>query len=228
MIVHTMTHAEMVLDARKDIQAMRNKCTEPLRKLRRELFASKHDTLLHLFDWKSPNKNNWLVLIRHSKKRSLTLSLAWFPDKEEKLAALWVTGAGIAYYIDSHVFERFGERFDPDQIPLDRLVSFFLENHVFSVEPTAQKGEQLFEVNIGANQGLGLGEWDRSTDIVHWRTFVNHGQLFSNQEVAMERMDWDRVLLDMTPGQRQHLISVADKRDPQLAAFLRTRFAKAA
>lgn len=228
MIVHTMTHAEMVLDARKDIQAMRNKCTEPLRKLRRELIASKHDTLLHLFDWKSPNKNNWLVLLRHSKKRTLTLSLAWFYDREGKLAALWTTGAGISFYIDSHVFERFGERFAPDQTPLERIQQFFLENHLFSYEPTKQLDEDRFEVSIGLNQGLGLGEWNDRTSIVHWRTFVNHGQLFSNQEVAMERMDWDRVLLDMSPGQRQHLITLAEKQAPDVAAFLKTRFGKAA
>ena len=228
MIVHTMTHERMVLEARKDIQAMRNKCTEPMRKLRRELFASKHDTLLHLFDWKSPNKNNWLVLIRHSKKRTLILSLAWFPDREGKLAALWTTGAGMAFYIDSHVFERFGERFVPDEIPIERMQSFFLENHLFSFEPTVQKSEDRFEVSIGANQGMGLGEWDRSTDIIHWRTFVNHGQLFENQEIAMERMDWDRVLLDMSPGQRKHLIALAEKNDPEVAAFLKQRQGRAA
>lgn len=221
MIVHTMTHEQMVLEARKDIQAMRNKCTGPMRKLRRELFASKHDTLLHLFHWKSLSKNNWLVLIKHSKKRTLILSLAWFPDKEGKLAALWTTGAGNSFYIDSHVFERFGERFVPDESPIERLQSFFLENHIYSFEATDQIGEDRHEVSIGANQGLGLGQWDRSTDIIHWRTFVNHGQLFSNQEISMERMDWDRMLLEMSPGQRQHLIALTEKNDPQVAAFLK-------
>ncbi len=228
MIVHTMSHAQMVLDARKDIQAMRNTCIEPLRKLRRELFASEDDTLLHLFDWKSPNKNNWLVLIRHSKKRTMILSLAWFPDKEGKLAALWATGAGMAFYIDPHVFERFDERFVPDEIPIERLQSFFLENHLFSFEPTGQKSEQLYEVSIGANQGLGLGVWDRSTDIVHWRTFVHHGQRFENQEIAMERMDQDRVLVDMSHGQRQHRIAFAEKNDPEVAEFLKERKGRAA
>ncbi len=182
-----------------------------MRKLRLELAASEDDTLLHLFDWKSPNKNNWLVLIKHSNKRTLILSLAWFTDREGKLAALWTTGTGASFLIGSHVLERSGERFDPDESPIDRLQSFFLENHLFSFEPTGQKSEHLFEVSIGTDQGMGFGEWDRTTDIVHWHTFVHHGQLFENQNVSMERMDQDRDLLDMGLGQRQQLSERAEK-----------------
>lgn len=221
MIAHTMTHEQMVLDARKDIQMLRNQCIEPLRKLRRERLENGSDTLVHLFRWKSPNRNNWLILIRHSTNRTLIHSLTWFHDRDGRLAALWTTGAGISYYIEPSVFTRFGERSDPDETPMERLQSFFLENHLYSFEPTGRITGHRFQVSIGANQGLGLGEWDPRTDIIHWRTF-------ENQENAMERMDRDHAPYTMNEDQRQHLIALAGKHDPQLASFLKGRPGKAA
>ncbi len=222
MIVHTMTHEQMVLEARKDYPALRNKCTEPLRKLRKEHLKDRQGELLHMFTWTSPaRKNNWLIVLRFTKATISTYTLAWFPDKQGKLAAVFTSSSGLAYYIDAHVFQRFGERFDPDETPLERLQSFFLENHMYSVEVDAPRGEHCWSVNIGANQGLGRGTWDTRTNIVHWGTFVNHGQLFPNQADSMERMDLERVFMGMSPGQRTHLLNLAEKSDPVVAAFLK-------
>lgn len=62
MIVHTMSAPEMVVEARKDYEALRRKVEEPLRRMRRERIRNKHE-IWQMIPWRSPkNKNNWLIL----------------------------------------------------------------------------------------------------------------------------------------------------------------------
>lgn len=221
MIVHTMTHAEMVAEARKDFPALRNKTASVMQRMRREHLRDRKQTLVHMFPWRSPNRNHWLILLHYSKQAQSTYTLTWFRDKEERIAALWTTHAGLAFYIDSHVIQRYGERFDPTDNPAERLQSFFLENHFYSMQLEEPRGEQHWNVSVGMNHGLGLGEWDTVTNIVHVRTFVNHGQLFPEQEQKMDLMDFERLYYTLTPGQRIDLhnrIRLAEEEERRRAA----------
>lgn len=215
MIIHTMTVPQMVAEARKDMAAMRNKLDKPLRELRREHIKRKEGILCLLPPWTSPNKNNWLLLVHYDGSGPRVYSMAWYLDRDGRINAVLASTKGLAYHIDRHVIERYGERFDPTAAPLERLRGFFLENHFYSCEPTTPEGEGRWKVNVGMNQGMGLGVWDEAASVVYVRTFVNHGQLFKAQADAMERMDIERVLYAMTPGLRRHFIDLYKRKFPQ-------------
>ena len=53
-------------------------------------------------------------------------------------------------------------------------------------------------------QGMGLGQWDTTTDIVHWRSFIHLGELYQQNEQPMA-MDHERRWFDLSPGQRMAL-----------------------
>jgi len=208
MIVHTMTAPEMVTEARKDYEALRRKVEDPLRRMRRESIRNKQE-IWQMIPWRSPkNKNNWLILLHQGKDVPRIYSMVWYHDGEGRINAVWTTHSGLAFHIDRHVIERYGARFNPTANPLERLQSFFLENYFYTVEPVEPEGEDTWKVNIGLNQGMGLGAWDRTTELVYMRTFINHGQLFQQQEDAMERMDLERIMYSLTPGQRRMIIAM--------------------
>jgi hypothetical protein len=52
---------------------------------------------------------------------------------------------------------------------------------------------------------MGLGQWDTTTDIVHWRSFLHLGDLFPHQNGQPSAMDHERRWFDLSPGQRMAL-----------------------
>jgi len=216
MIVPTMSVPEMVADARKDFRALRNKLDEPLRRTRREHIKTKQE-ILHLLPWRSRNGNRWLLMVHQLKTGPRIYCLAWYYDHAGRINALWTAHSGLAYHISWHVIDRYGQRFDPTASPLERLQSFFLENYMYTVDVNEVESEDRCSVSVGMNHGMGLGFWCRNEHVVYINTFVNHGQLFPEQEDAMERMDFERLLLRMSLGQRRALIALYKRTYPQHA-----------
>lgn len=214
MVVHSMTTEEMVLEGRHDFPAMRNKLDGILRSTRRAMIKSRQE-IGHMVPWRSPRHNQWLLLVHQRKCGPQVFSLLWYYDNHGHINALLMARGGLVFRIDWHVIDRYGQRFDPTATPLERLQGFFFENHHYTVEPTDRRGERGWDVMVGMNQGMGLGSWDQDSELVRIDTFINHGQMFANQLQTMERMDMERTLLNMTPGQRRHFIDLWKRRHPQ-------------
>jgi len=215
MIVRTMTLPEMVADARQDYKALMNKVDSLLPKLRRMHLRDRAETISHLLPWRSPRGNNWLLHFSLRKAGLLMHPLVWSYDARGRIFGLIVTPSGSTYCLDNHLLQRYGERFDPTANPLQRLRNFFQENYSYSAECTEQVGEDRFKVQVGMCHGMGLGEWDRKEGLVYINTFVNHGQLFQNQADSMERMDFERLLHQLSASQRRHLVALYKRKYPE-------------
>ncbi|MGV9011321.1 MAG: hypothetical protein ACOH13_01900 [Flavobacteriales bacterium] len=202
MIVSTMTIPEMVADARQDYKALWNKVDSQLPNMRRMHLRDRGQMITHLLPWRSPRKNNWLLQFCLRKAGLLMHPLVWSYDAKGRIIAMIVTPEGETTYLDNHMIQRYGERFDPTANPLERLQSFFYENYYYVKETLHELRPGVWEVRVGMNHGLGLGEWDRNTDIVHVRTFVSFGQLFPEQRELMERFDAQRAWDSLTTGQQ--------------------------
>jgi hypothetical protein len=74
------------------------------------------------------------------------------------------------------------------------------------------------EVRVGMNHGLGLGDWDTHTDIIHIRTFVSFGQLFPEQQELMERLDAQRAWDSLTRGQQMERLARAKREEERRRA----------
>ena len=171
---------------------------------------------IHLFNWTSPRKNNWLLLVHQRKAGPRIYALTWYYDRDGRINALHMAQAGMVFHIDRHVIERYGHRFDPTAKPLERLLHFWLENHTYSVVPVEQRGEGSLNVQVGMNHGMGLGHWNQGSEIVCVDTFINHGQMFNNQLDAMERMDMERMVRGLSPGQRLDFIAQFKRMYPEV------------
>ena len=213
MIVRTMTLPEMVADARQDYKALMNKVDSLLPKLRRMHLRDRAETISHLLPWRSPRGNNWLLHFSLRKAGLLMHPLVWSYDARGRIFGLIVTPSGSTYCLDNHLLQRYGERFDPTANPLERLQVFFFENFYYSTETLHERRPNVWEVRVGMNHGLGLGEWDHDTDIIHVRTFVSFGQLFPEQLELMERLDAQRAWDSLTPGQQTERLARAKREE---------------
>ena len=218
MLVPTMTLPEMVAEARRDHKVLWNKVDGLLPKLRRIHLQERSTIISHLEPWRSPRKNNWLL---HFSLRKAGLSLhplVWGRDQKGRVFGLIVTHTGSTYHLDAHMIHRYGERFDPTSDPVERLQSFFLENHYYAMETMGTKQPGVQDVRVGMNHGLGLGRWDTADDIIHVETFVSFGQLFPDQVELMERLDAQRAWDALTPGQQLERLRRAQREEEQAKA----------
>lgn len=213
MIVASMTIPEMVADARKDYKTLWNKVNGLLPKMRRIHLLDRANVVSHLEPWRSPRKNNWLLHFSLRKAGPAMHPLVWSYDAKGRIIALIITPTGSSYYLDNHMIQRYGERFDPTGNSLERLQSFFYENYFYSIEPLEERRSGVWEVRVGMNHGLGLGEWDRDADIIHIRTFVSFGQLFPGQQELMERLDTQRAWDSLTRGQQIERLAKAKREE---------------
>lgn len=201
MIVSTMTPEEMLVDARKDMGAILNRCKEPTRKLRKAHLRNRKNDIEHMISWNSPRGNKWLITICYNKRKPLIYTLVWYYDKKGRVSAMICSTTGSALTICPHVIERYGDRYDPVVDPVQRLKVFFADNPSFSFDTKEEIGEDEWEMLVGMNSGLGLGVWKEDSQIIEVRTFVNREMLFSEQKEYMKELDAMRLLQSLTPGQ---------------------------
>ena len=205
MLIHTMTPEEMVLEARKDLPAVRNKLVAPISRLRKEHGLDPKGELVHLYPWTSPSRNHWLVTLKCGQRGVTIHTLAWYRTKCGRIAAVSLTGRGPAYHIDAEVIDHYGTYAKESETPLERLQSFFFENHAYAMQVEEPYGEHHWKVSIGAAQGMGLGQWDTTTDIVHWQSFIHLGRILPGSSVPHVQMGRALAWFDMSPAQRVEL-----------------------
>lgn len=109
------------------------------------------------------------------------------------------------FHFSHHVFEQYSKRFSPDVNAEERLRQFFLSNYMMvchTVEPIADEVEVITSVN----QGWIFGIADEDADFVHLTTFVDQGRFFAAQHELEERLNFDRSLHGLTPGQKAQFL----------------------
>ncbi|MBL7951882.1 MAG: hypothetical protein JNM62_09190 [Flavobacteriales bacterium] len=213
MIVATMPLEDMIAEARKDYPAIRNKLINVQREARRDMIRTKQ-ARLHMIGWTSQRKNDWLLLLVQRKKGTSVHTLTWFHDLDGGINALVLADRGMVYRIDRHVIERYRQRFNPATSDLERLRDFFTENYAYSCQPTGEAVNGRWSVQVGMNQGMCLGYWEEGTEVVHADTFINHGQMFAQQLDDMDRMDMERWIRCLSPGQRRWMVAEWKRQNP--------------
>ncbi len=200
-----MNHAQMVRAARTELPALQNSMVQAASRLRKEHAFDPQGELVHMCPWTSPAGNNWLVVLSCSARGMSTYTLVWYATKDGRVAAIWLTGRGMSYHIDADVIDRFAAYADESETPLERLQSFFFENHSYMMQVEEPLGEHHWNVSIGTGQGMGLGQWDTTTDIVYWRSFIHQGVLLADHKGDPAPPGHLRRWFDLSSGQRTEL-----------------------
>ena len=172
MLEPTISIVDRLAAARYDLPKLRKQLDAPLARLGAEHRMNGGKSITHMMPWTSPSKDNWLVLFHYSTERVRVHTLLWFLDVEGNAAAIWTGASGMAYHIQADAIASYAERFDPTADALERVQSFFLDNPFFEMQVERPQGQHHWDVSVGMHQGLGLGVWDATTDIVHVRSFV--------------------------------------------------------
>lgn len=189
MIVSTMSIEQVVSEAIRDMPALWNKMREPLHRLQR---ASKVDKscrgLERLHTYRSHAGNNWLIVVRASKKIISIACYVWYRGTDDCLRLARIHDDGVSYHFSAHLLEQYFVRFNKEPVSLERMKQFVFDNFDIGAEYDLDSNE----VRCGIRHGYLTGRWEIPHRIAQLTTFVDHGKLFRDQIQQMDRLDEQR------------------------------------
>lgn len=214
-ILPTMSPPEVVRCALHDKPALDRKMLRPMEQLRRQhLKGDRTAVLEHVETYTAPSGNRWIIIMRYRKSGIQVIHFVWYRGMDSRIRAMRIRWDGASQvHFSWHVLEQYAARFSPDVDAEERLLQFVSNN--YDVAFKAQSvGDDDDNMNIlgGIRQGLLLGVYDDTEDIVYTTTFVDHGHFFPDQEKMMEQMDFERFIGSLSLGQRKALL---EKRQAQ-------------
>ena len=198
MIVHTMSPTEVVADAVRDLPAVWNKLKDPVARLQRQVKVDPRVRDKERFvEYRSHNSNNWIIVLRATKKVVSIVPYVYYWGSDKKLRAARICDPGISYHFSGHLLEQYFARFNKAAGALERLKEFAVENMDIGTESC----DALGELRCGIRHGYLTGVWAVKDTVAQLTTFVDHGKLFPEQIEQMERLDQQRYE-SAHPGRR--------------------------
>lgn len=189
MIVHTMSPAEVVQEAIRDLPTVWNKMKVPVDRLKHKSrvdpgVREKEQLVLY----RSPAGNNWLVVMRPHKKVIAITLFVYYWCADNKLRAARICDPGISIHLSAHALEQYFNRFNRSAGAVERLKEFVKENMDIGLESC----DEINELRCGIRHGYMTGVWAVKGSVMQITTFVDHGKLFPEQIEQMERLDVQR------------------------------------
>lgn len=186
MIVQTHKPEEVVAQAHQDLPALWNKMKEPIARLQRRMRVDKSLRLEpQLYEYRSHAGNNWLIAMVPTKKVLTIAPFVWYRGTDSFYRAARIMTDGVSYHISHHVLEQYFKRFNATVDGHTRLREFVRENMNFACEYCFDNNE----VRVGVTHGYIIGEWVVPHQVAQLKTFVDHGHLFPDQLMQMDRLD---------------------------------------
>ena len=207
MILPKMTEVEVLREALQDLPSVERKMQRTKELLcRKHLKGDRKAVLVEAHPYSSARGNRWIVVMRHCKAGIQCFHYAWYRGTDNRMRAIFVQPNGsTAFHYSKHVFDQYSERFSPDVSAEERLRQFFLENHMYSAHSVDLMAEPLEDI-VSVNQGWLFGVRDEEENLTRLTTFVDQGHFFPDQHQLEQKLEMDRLLAGMSPGQRMEFL----------------------
>ncbi|QQR88193.1 MAG: hypothetical protein IPJ76_08290 [Flavobacteriales bacterium] len=226
MIVRGMTIEEAVRDAQQDARALVNKAMPHTKAMEHALKAGGRTGKRRIerdFNWRSPRGNEWCIKLITTKKGTSVAALVRYHGRDVRLRAIRVdllgtNGEFCHIHYTAHFLERYMVRFNTNKNPIERLAEFFQANHTPAFHTLADEGNNVYEVMAGMSQGVGFGQWNKTTGISKLHTFVDFGKLDAEQQMLAEGLDLKLYFNNFTVGQRERMMREVEAEAQRQAA----------
>lgn len=189
MIVPSMNSQELVVEIINDIKIVVRKAIYLTESLRREAIKSKTKHLQRVFDYKSQQKNDWIIIVDYHIKNPIYIMAVFYLDQHGFLNGIMKDNENRAlYHYSSHFLERYNERFlKRENISKKELLTSYLSQNPTSIFTFIEATPEMKYRFFGRSRdGIALGNVERvnasPNKIIHFRTFIANDMIFENQE----------------------------------------------
>jgi hypothetical protein len=187
MIVPSMNSRELYAEIFSDYRIVSRKAYYLALSLRRSAMKSKHKHVREIFEYKSKQRNNWIIAIDCFVKGYDSSTTVYYLDKYG-LNGISVNTDGVSLsHYTPHFLDRYNERFlkDTDLSKLDLLKLFVVNNPIEALEEIPDIESNQYKVFGRFNEGVGLGYKEvfseAGNEIIHFKTFISNEMILDGQ-----------------------------------------------
>ena len=192
MIVPTMNSREILNEILIDVNAVQNKADSIAKNLRRSAIKSKSKTSFKFLDYKSPRKNDWVILLKSTTSYCSTLTCVHYLNKLG-FNCLLVSEEDRFHHLSGHFLERYNERF-LHQFGLSKLElfkHFILHNSIATIEGLNSKDINIKRIIIKFKNGIAFGTFEiiNGHEILDYRTFISSEMVLAFQKENVDSIN---------------------------------------
>jgi len=192
MIVPTMNSREILNEILIDVNAVQNKADSIAKNLRRSAIKSKSKTSFKFLDYKSPRKNDWVILLKSTTSYCSTLTCVHYLNKMG-FNCLLVSEEDRFHHLSGHFLERYNERF-LHQFGLSKLElfkHFILHNSIATIEGLNSKDINIKRTIIKFKHGIAFGTLEiiNGHEILDYRTFISSEMVLAFQKENVDSIN---------------------------------------
>ena len=187
MIVPSMNSKELHSEIMADYRIVERKAHYLALSLRRSAIKSKSKHVREVFEYKSKQRNNWLITIDCYVKGYDSFATVYYLD-DYGLNGISVSSNGVSLsHFTPHFLKRYRERYlkDKNQSKLDLLKHFVSNNPLEVIREIPGNEPKKYEVFSRFKEGVGLGFKELigygGKEIVHFKTFITNQMIFDGQ-----------------------------------------------
>lgn len=188
MIVPAMNSQELLKEVFNDLIIVDRKANYLCQGLRRAAIKSKSKHVQQVFDYRSKQYNNWIIIVDCFVAMATFRTVAWYLDDSGMNGLRVNADLKSLSHLTPHFLYRYNERFlhQLTLSKLDLLKQFTLDNPL-EVISTVSNGDTNGNRIFGRfNDGIGLGDGEviseADQEIRHFRTFISHNLIRESQE----------------------------------------------
>lgn len=185
MIVPAMNSEEIIKEVVLDLPKVKNKIEYCSKDLRRAAIKSKSKFIFKWIDYKSPRKNDWVILLKSTPSVCSTIKAVHYWNKMG-FNCLSIADDGVFHHYSSHFLERYNERF-LNQYVLSRLDLFkYYINHnsLTTAEILSPDEIEIKRIILKINDGIAFGTMETINvhHILDYRTFISNDMVLDFQK----------------------------------------------
>ena len=187
MIVPSMTSKELLIEVFRDFEIVQRKAIYLTQGLRREAVKSKSKYVQRIYDYRSKQYNNWIIIVDYLVGDPRFTVILYYVD-EYGLNGISVNTdyKSLAHYTP-HFLARYNERFVKQQnlSKLEILKGFIQKNPLetlnFDFDGKAGQNQFFGRVKEGTVFGYNEVFSDIGKEINHFKTFINNELIHEGQ-----------------------------------------------
>lgn len=183
-----MNSQELYSEIMNDHRIVERKAYYLALSLRRSALKSKSKHVRAVFEYKSKQRNNWIIIIDCFVKGYDSSATVYYLDAHG-LNGISVNSDGLSLsHYTPHFLERYNERFlkNTKLAKLDILKQFITNNPVEAIGEVIESESKQVEIFGRFKEGVGLGYREvlsyLDNEIIHFKTFISNDMVSESQK----------------------------------------------
>jgi len=192
MIVPSMTSEELVKEILNDETFVKRKVIHLIKRLRREAIKSRNKHLTRYYNYKSPQKNDWLIYLENNSGIQRFVMIVYYLDEKGINAITSSSDKELIIHYSSHFLERYNERFFKQEnfSKLDVLKQFIPKNHISTHGFLEHLSTGQITIFTRFKDGVGLGVYEtiNNKKFISLKTYISEDMIKDSQKEPFDSL----------------------------------------